>query len=215
MTMGLLDSILGRFNGGDSGGSGYLPPSGGLPDDQVSTAPTDPYGNPVGGFAPGVPLPRPRPPQAGPPAFSPPGTTAPDMTPPGMQPGESGGTGSGLGSGGLAAALGLDPDRAKTAMAALAGGLSNVKNSPFAGQVAANAAGGAIAGGNKAEDTAINQALKLQQVRQKAPFIDEETRKAAQADREGTLAQARDALTRDRSKRAAIIARLDQLGIAF
>jgi hypothetical protein len=41
------------------------------------------------------------------------------------------------------------------------------------------------------------------------------TRKAAQADREGTLAQARDALTRDRSKRAAIIARLDQLGIAF
>jgi hypothetical protein len=41
------------------------------------------------------------------------------------------------------------------------------------------------------------------------------TRKAAQADREGTLAQARDALTRDRSKRAAIIARLSQLGIAF
>src|SRR5258708_32761400 len=31
------------------------------------------------------------------------------------------------------------------------------------GQVAANAAGGAIAGGNKAEDTAIDQAIKLLQ----------------------------------------------------
>jgi hypothetical protein len=41
-----------------------------------------------------------------------------------------------------------------------------VKNSPFAGQVAANAAGGAIAGGNKAEDTAIDQAIKLQRATQ-------------------------------------------------
>jgi hypothetical protein len=83
--MGLLDSILGNFNSGDGGGylpgsmianaprSGYLPPSGGLPDDQVPP-PADPYGNPVGGLAPGglapgglapgglapgVPLPRP------------------------------------------------------------------------------------------------------------------------------------------------------------
>jgi uncharacterized membrane protein len=100
-------------------------------------------------------------------------------------------------------------------MASLAGGLSNVKNSPFAGQVAANAAGGAIAGGNKAEDTEINQALKLQQIKQKAPVIDQETRRAAQADRRGTLAQALDAVVRDPSKRAAIIERLRQLGIAF
>jgi hypothetical protein len=205
--MGLLDSILGTFNSGERGG-GYLPPSGGLPDDQVSTPPADPYGNPVGGLAPGVPLPRPRPLEAGPAAFSPRGVTLPDM-----QPGESGGTGPG--GGGLAAALGLDPDRAKTVMASLAGGLANVKNSPFAGQVAANAAGGAIAGGNKAEDTAIDQAIKAQRVKQKAPVIDEETRKAAQADREGTLAQARDAVARDPSKRAAIIERLRQLRIAF
>jgi hypothetical protein len=139
----------------DAPGSRYLPP------DQVSARPPDPYGNPVGGPAPGVPLPRPRPPEAGPPAFSPPGMT------PDMRPGESGGSGFGSG-GGLAAALGLDPDRAKTAMASLAGGLSNVKNSPFAGQVAANAAGGAIAGGNQAQDTEINQALKLQQINQRA-----------------------------------------------
>src|SRR5438876_4887330 len=76
---------------------------------------------------------------------------------------QSGGTG---GPSGSAAALGLDPGRAKTVMASLAGGLSNVKNSPFAGQLAANAAGGAIAGGNKAEDTAIDQAIKLQRVTQ-------------------------------------------------
>ncbi len=194
----LLDSILGTFNSGQNSGSAYLP------EDQVSTPPAGPYGNPVGGPAPGVPLPRPRPPEAGPPAFS------PGMTTPGMRLSDSGGSG-----GGLAAALGLDPDRAKTVMASLAGGLSNVKNSPFAAQVAANAAGGAIAGGDKAEDTEINQALKLQQIKQKGPVIDEETRRAAQADREGTLAQARDAVARDRSKRAAIIDRLRQLGIAF
>jgi hypothetical protein len=72
-----------------------------------------------------------------------------------------------------------------------------------------------LAGGNRAADTAINQALELQQIKQKAPVIDEETRKAAQADRQGTLAQARDAVVCDPSKRPAIIARLQQLGIAF
>ena len=208
----LLDTILGRFNSGQSDGfiPGSMlrdaPNSGYLPEDQVSTPPADPYGNAVGGPAPGVPLPRPRPEEAGPPAFPPPGTP-PDMR-------------GGLGGGGLAAALGLDPDRAKTVMASLAGGLSNVKNSPFAGQVAANAAGGAIAGGNKAEDTAINQTLKLQQINQRggtrgirSMVIDEKMRRAAQADREGTLAQARDAVTRDPGKRAAIIARLGELGI--
>ena len=46
-----------------------------------------------------------------------------------------------------------------------------------------------------------------------AAVIDEATRKAAQADRDGTLAQARDAVKRDPGKRAAIIARLGQLGI--
>jgi uncharacterized membrane protein len=224
--MGLLDSILGKFNSGQLGGftpdsmianapsSGYLPPSGGnLPEDQVSTPPTDPYGNPVGGPAAGVPLPRPRPPEAGPAAFSPPAFSF-GMSAPEMRLSESGGNGDGPG-GGLAAALGLNPDRAKTVMASLAGGLSNVKNSPFAAQVAANAAGGAIAGGNKAEDTEINQALKLQQIKQKAPVIDQETRRAAQADRRGTLAQALDAVVRDPSQRAAIIERLRQLGIAF
>jgi hypothetical protein len=168
MTMSnLLDAILGTFNSGQIGGFapgdmlGNARSSGYLPEDQVSTPPTDPYGNRVGGPAPGVPLPRPRPPEAGLPAFSPPG-----MTPPDMRLSESGGSGFGP-DGGLAAALGLDPDRAKTVMASLAGGLSNVKNSPFAGQVAANAAGGAIAGGNKAQDTEINQALRLRQINQR------------------------------------------------
>jgi hypothetical protein len=86
---------------------------------------------------------------------------------------------------------------------------------PYGNRVGGPAAGGALAGCNKAEDTAINQALKLQQIKQKAPVIDEETGRAAQADREGTLAQARDAVARDPGKRAAIIWRLRQLGIAF
>jgi hypothetical protein len=150
----LLDSILGNFNSGQIGG----PPdgmianarsSGYLPEDQVSTPSTDPYGNPVGGPAPGVPLPRPRPPEAGPPAFSPaasssPGVTSPGLTSPAppldLQSDASGATGSG----GLAAALGLNPVAMRRISAGLAGGLSNVKNSPFAGQVAANAAGGAF-----------------------------------------------------------------------
>jgi hypothetical protein len=221
----LLDSILGNFNSGQIGG----PPdgmianarsSGYLPEDQVSTPSTDPYGNPVGGPAPGVPLPRPRPPEAGPPAFSPaasssPGVTSPGLTSPAppldLQSDASGATGSG----GLAAALGLNPVAMRRISAGLAGGLSNVKNSPFAGQVAANAAGGAFEAGNKSDETAINQALKLQQIMQKAPVIDEAIRRAAQADRAGTLAQARAAVVRDPSKRAAIIDRLDQLGIAF
>jgi hypothetical protein len=101
-----------------------------------------------------------------------------------LRPGEVGGRRPGV----LAAMPGLDPDRAKTAPAALAGG-------------------------NTAEDTAINQALEPQQIQQKAAVIDEATRKAAQADRDGTLAQARDAVRRDPGKRAAIIARLGQLGI--
>jgi hypothetical protein len=150
----LLDAILGNFNSGYSG-SANLPPSGGsMPPNQAPELAADPYGNPIGGLAPGglapgVPLPRPRPVEAG---------------PPDMQPDESGATGGP--GGGLAAALALDPGRAKTVMASLAGGLSNVKNSPFAGQVAANAAGGAIAGGNKAEDTAIEQAIKLEKINQ-------------------------------------------------
>jgi hypothetical protein len=205
----LLDSILGRFNSGDIGGFSTdrmistAPPSDNLPEDPVSTPSANPYGNRVGGPALGVPLSRP--PETAPPSYAP-NTEALDLRPGGV---------GGQRPGGLAAALGLDPDRAKTVMASLASGLSNVRNSPFAGQVAANAAGGAIAGGNKAEDTVINQALKLRQIQQKAPAIDEETRRAAQADREGTLAQARAAVVRDPSKRAAIIARLQQLGIAF
>ena len=73
--------------------------------------------------------------------------SSPAAAPPDIQPDESGGTcGPGSGS---AAALALDPGRAKTVMASLAGGFSNVKNSPFAGHVAANAAGGAIEGGGE------------------------------------------------------------------
>src|SRR4051794_34177619 len=156
----LLDAILGTFNSGQSGGfiPGSLlrdaPSSGYLPEDQVSTPPTDPYGNRVGGPAPGVPLPRPRPPEAGPPAFSP-GAISDDARI-GTRPDESGGSG-----GELAAALGLNPGTMRRISAGLAGGLSNVQNSPFAGQAAANAAGGAFAAGNKSDETAINQALKL------------------------------------------------------
>ena len=62
--------------------------------------------------------------------------------------------------------------------------------------------------------TAPPSGYKLQQIKQKAPVTDEETGKAAQADRDRTLAQARDAVARDPSKRAAIIGRLRQLGIA-
>jgi hypothetical protein len=217
----LLDAILGTFNSGQSGGfiPGSMPrdaPSSGyLPEDQVSTPPADPYGNPVGGAAPGVPLPRPRPPEAGPAAISP-GET-PDAAPLDLRPGDSGATG-----GGFATALGLNPNSMRRISAGLAGGLSHVQNSPFAGQVAANAAGGAFAAGNKSDETAVNQALKLRQIElrggaraDKASVIDEETRRAAQADRDGTLAQARAAVVRDPSKRAAIIARLQQLGIAF
>src|SRR5258706_6963447 len=104
----LLDAILGTFNSGQSGGfiPGSMlrdaPSSGYLPEDQVSTPPADPYGNPVGGPAPGVPLPRPRPPEAGPAAFSP-GET-PDAAPLDLRPGDSGATG-----GGLSATLRLNP----------------------------------------------------------------------------------------------------------
>jgi hypothetical protein len=223
--MGLLDSILGQFNSGQIGGPpdsmiANAPPSGYLPENQVSTPSTDPYGNPVGGPAPGVPLPRPRPTEVEPPATSPaalppPGVTSPNLTSPSPPPAPQLGASGATGSGGLAAALGLNPDTMRRISAGLAGGLSNVKNSPFAGQVAANAAGGAFEAGNKSDETAINQALKLQQIMQKAPVIDAETRRAAQADRAGTLAQARAAVARDPSKRAAIIERLGQLGIAF
>ena len=162
----LLDAILGSFNSGQSGGfiPGSMlrdaPSSGYLPEDQVSTPPTDPYGNPVGGAAPGVPTPRPRPAEA--PAFPPPEVTPPDLAPLNPRPGESGGSG-----GGLATALGLNPDSMRRISAGLAGGLSHVQNSPFAGQVAANAAGGAFAAGNKSDETAINQALKLRQIKQR------------------------------------------------
>src|SRR6267378_4229158 len=100
----LLDAILGTFNSGQSGGfiPGSMlrdaPSSGYLPEDQVSTPPTDPYGNPVGGVAPGVPLPRSRPPEA--PAFSPPEVAPPDLAPLNLRPGESSGIVPG---GGLAA----------------------------------------------------------------------------------------------------------------
>jgi hypothetical protein len=62
--MGLLDTILGQLSQNgfvpgsmltDAPSSGYLPP------DQISTPPQDPFGNSVGGPAPGVPMPRPRP----------------------------------------------------------------------------------------------------------------------------------------------------------
>jgi hypothetical protein len=100
----LLDAILGNFNSG----SANLPPSGGyVPPNQAPELAADPYGKPIGGPAPGVPLPRPRLVEAGPPAVSPPAAALPDI-----QPDESGGTGGP--GGGFGAALGLDPDRTKT-----------------------------------------------------------------------------------------------------
>jgi hypothetical protein len=110
--------------------------------------------------------------------------TAPNTEAVDLRLGEIGGHRSGI----RAAALRLDPDRAKTALAA-------------------------FAGGNTAQDAAINQALKARQILQKAAVIDEATGKDAQPDRDGTLTQARDAVKRDPGKRAAIIARLGQLGI--
>src|ERR1700730_3646393 len=93
--------------------------------------------------------------------------------PPDMQPGGAGDLSDGPGGGGLAAALGLTPDTLRRIGAGLAGGLSNVKSSPFPWQAAANAAGGAFAGENKSDDTnttqtlqAIDRALKLQQIKQ-------------------------------------------------
>src|SRR5882757_6327040 len=88
-------------------------------------------------------------------------------TPTDVQPGGAGGAGDGSGGGGLAAAAGLNPDTLRRISAGLAGGLSNVKNSPFPWQVAANAAGGAFEAGNKSDETAINQTLKLQQIKQR------------------------------------------------
>src|SRR3954454_10176508 len=107
--MGLLDMILGSSNSGESGGFlpgsmiANAPSSGVLPPDQVSTPPQDPYGNPVGGPAPNVPLPRARPPEAGPGAADLGSTDADASMPPAAS----------APRGGLAAALGLDPDRMK------------------------------------------------------------------------------------------------------
>src|SRR5258708_6843126 len=160
----LLDSILGSFNSGES--DGFLPvsmptgaPSNTSPD-QISTQ--DPYGNPVGGPAPNVPLPRPRPPQAGPAMFTPSVDTG---------GGEGGGDGGGdpgpalnIGNGGglAAAATGIfnpSPDLARRVSASLGGGLSKVGSSPFAGQAFANAAGGALEAGNQSDDALRKQKL--------------------------------------------------------
>ncbi len=53
---------------------------------------------------------------------------------------------------GLLGSLGLTPDRAAMLKRSLAGGLNAVKSSPFALESFAHGAGGALEGGNKAED---------------------------------------------------------------
>lgn len=85
--------------------------------------------------------------------------------------------------GGMMSALGLNnPDRLRSVVAALGGGLKNVKNSPFPGEVFANAAGGGIEAGDKQEDTtydqklkALDRALKLQQIKQLGSYRDDMT----------------------------------------
>src|ERR1700736_3338185 len=108
------------------------------------------------------------------------GTLPPDQvsTPPADSHGNSVG-GPAPGSG-LAAALGLNPNTMRRVSAGLAGGLSNVKSSPFPWQAAANAAGGAFAGENKSDETnttrtlqAIDRALKLQQIKQLGSYRDD------------------------------------------
>jgi hypothetical protein len=108
------------------------------------------------------------------------GTLPPDQvsTPPADSYGNS--AGGPAPGGGLAAALGLNPDTMRRVSAGLAGGLSNVKSSPFPWQAAANAAGGAFAGENKSDDTnttqtlqAIDRALKLQQIKQLGSYRDD------------------------------------------
>src|SRR3954469_8947019 len=142
--MGLLDMILGGSNSGESAGSmiASAPASGTFPPGQVAMPPGDPFGNPGGGPASEVPLPRARPAEAGPRAADL-GLTSVDAAQPSVAPAPRGG---------LAAALGLDPDRMKVIAASLAGGLANVRNSPFIGEALANAGGHAIQAGGRQED---------------------------------------------------------------
>jgi hypothetical protein len=56
------------------------------------------------------------------------------------------------GGGGMMSALGLNPNKLAMLSRSLAGGMSAVKNSPFAGQSFANALGGSLGGGNTYED---------------------------------------------------------------
>jgi hypothetical protein len=123
-------------------------------------------------FPGGVPLPRERPVEAGPGAsdllLTPPDTRRPAPVlrdGEDMGGGDDGGqdvTGQGLtgqdlrGGGLLGAIMGADPMRAdplRSALAALGGGLANVKSSPFKAQALANPLGAALQAGNKADDT--------------------------------------------------------------
>src|SRR5437879_5469765 len=187
--MGLLDDILGSplFSSGNLG-SGMppdmmqnAPPSGYLPPDQASM--------PLP--APGVPIPQPRPPGAGPGMTSAPagmpiddGSSGAPMGLPGAPmalPGAPPHGGTGSGGGGLMAALGLNnPDQLKNVVAAFGGGLKNIKNSPFPGEVFSQAAGGGIEAGDKQDQQtytdklqALDRALKLQQIKQLGSYRDD------------------------------------------
>lgn len=85
--------------------------------------------------------------------------------------------------GGLMSALGLNnPDTLRSAVAALGGGLKNVKNSPFKGEVFAQAAGNGIEAGDTENNTlykqkmdALDRALKLKQIKELGSYRDDIT----------------------------------------
>lgn len=135
-------------------------------------------GGPGGPAPSGVPLPKPRPPQAPqlPPtdvsaASRPPPGPPMSLTPPGggeqLAPQGSGGTmDQALSQGILGRALGLSPETSKRFGSSLAAGLKSVgENYKKPGLAAmAGSAGSAMEGGNKRDDTAYDQKLKsLQQ----------------------------------------------------
>jgi hypothetical protein len=179
----LLTTILGAFNSGQLGGMppgmADLPPSGNVQ--------PDPRDMSIQGFPPGgPPLPRPRPPEAGPGMTSAP-TAMPADDAGGIMPGPLGGapmpTAPQQQQGGLMNALGLNnPDTLRSAIQALGGGLKNVRNSPFPGEVFSQAAGGGIeAGGKQDEQTtkdklaALDRALKLKQINELGSYRDDMT----------------------------------------
>jgi hypothetical protein len=184
--MSFLDTILGML-GNDSGGAPPSPPP--SFDDRFpqAAAPVMPQPDPMqsadaGMPQPppgGIPIPRPRPPEAGPAAneldtVPPPQPRNVSLLPDSNAPPQSQG---GL----MQAVMGAPPQQAptddpsamlrelmrsrqrgpvSTFLTSLGGGLANLKNSPFKGQVAANSFGGATQAGNEADKEDFDQRAK-------------------------------------------------------